>query len=307
LPFVSWTIIYWQLNKFFPWGGYPDTMGGAILQLGQYLITGWYHLYFLLVTVQFYIIFPLMAWFLRGNRKWFGVILALSALLQLGVTAIIQYDWGVIPGFGQAVLAYAQVEIINYQFYFLAGASAAIYLGSYLGWVRKNLRTIFIASISMMTFGVSIYFFNLSIGETPSRSSGVFQPAMMAAWLGVVGLLWVVGEYLMKLEGGKVLKWSKIAAELSFGVYLVHMLPLQVLMLPIVQESLGLSTLPPYLITEVTGVLTIVGTVVLVVFLRFTPLSQVLTGRPQYSFAPLQIKSILRSSGMLLTSFRREN
>lgn len=305
LPFVAWTIIYWQLNKFFPWGWYPDSFGAALVQLGQYLVTGWYHLYFLLVTMQFYVLFPLLAWLLRKGKRWAGVILAVSVGMQLAGTGIMQYGWSIIPGILQGVLSYAQVEIFSYQFYFVAGALAAIYLNRYVEWVRENLREVGLISVALTIFGGSWYLFNLNIGEVPFQAAGVFQPAMIAVWLGIVGCLWVLGEGLMKLHDKRLLRWSKSITELSFGIYLVHMIPLQILMLPTVSGSIGLASLPSVVLTIVTAILTIGLAVGLVMIFRLTPFSHVLTGRPQYSFAPLQWNAILRSSGMIFATLRQ--
>lgn len=293
IPFVVWTIIYWQLNKFFPWGDYPNDFSGALLQLGQYLITGWYHLYFLLVTMQFYIVFPFFARLLKFSKRWLGLIFLLSATLEALSTWFLQYDWSAIPNFLQPILSYSQVNVISYQFYFLSGAVAAIYLAKYLTWVRTHLLTVAPITLALTLFGISFYFFNLSLGFSPQQASSVFQPAMLAIFAGVVGILWCLGEYLMKLKSSQLLRYSRLATELSFGVYLVHMLPLQILMLPAVQSALNYSWFPSALFTLTSVAIVVLTTLCLVFMLRLTPLSSALTGRPQYRFAYIPMLNLL--------------
>ncbi len=53
--------------------------------------TAWYHLYFLLVSMQIYLVFPLILWLVRKTAGHHGVLLAISAVIQLALTSWLMY------------------------------------------------------------------------------------------------------------------------------------------------------------------------------------------------------------------------
>src|SRR5262249_27821974 len=83
VPYVIWSAIYTGLGLITT----PLPPTAALIQLGCNLITGaaCYHLYFLVVTMQFYLLFPLFLWLLRVTRGWHGWLLALGAVLQVAI------------------------------------------------------------------------------------------------------------------------------------------------------------------------------------------------------------------------------
>jgi peptidoglycan/LPS O-acetylase OafA/YrhL len=65
VPYVIWSVIYSGLALITT----PVPPTAALIQLARNLLTGtaWYHLYFLVVTMQFYLLFPLFLRLLRAS------------------------------------------------------------------------------------------------------------------------------------------------------------------------------------------------------------------------------------------------
>lgn len=283
VPYLAWTVIYWQLNRAFPWGGYPDSWPQALGQLGQDLSVGWFHLYFLLVTMQFYVAFPLVSWLIRRTRGRHVQLLVASAALQVVWTAGMQYAWAYLPGPLQAVFQTAQVGLWSYQFFVLVGALAAVHAQEVGEWIRERSRLALGLALGALAAGEGVYLLNVRLGQPPNEAQGVFQPATILLFGGVVLGLWLLAERLLRSRapGGAFRRGLRWAGETSFGIYLSHMVALQVLVLGPVRTALGLDQLPLVQSGVATWLLAAAGTTALAIALRYTALSRLLTGRPR--------------------------
>ncbi|MFZ0216685.1 MAG: acyltransferase [Candidatus Dormiibacterota bacterium] len=283
LPYVAWTLIYWQFNRWLPWGGFPSTFPASLGQLGQDLAQGWFQLYFLLVTMQFYLVFPLVAWLVRRLRGHHLHLLLVSAALELAWLAMMQYGWSSLPGVLQAVYSQAQVELPSYQFFFVAGGLAAAHMTEIAAWLRRHVWGLTLAAIGLVALGWALYAMNLLLGEAPATAAGVFQPAALAMFGGsMLGLGLIAQRFAdTRPPAGRFWRFFGWAGEISFGIYLSHMISLQLLSLPAVQSALRLDQLPVPLTGVAVWALTVAGSVVLVTTLRHLPLATILTGRPR--------------------------
>jgi surface polysaccharide O-acyltransferase-like enzyme len=80
---------------------------------------------------------------------------------------------------------------------------------------------------------------------------------------------------------GRLWRGVRTASRASFGVYLAHMLPLQLLLLTPLAALAGLSALPLPIQAPVVLAVVLAATAALVAALQRTALSVVLTGRPR--------------------------
>lgn len=285
LPYVAWTLIYWVLTLSMTW---PP--GPGLRTLGGNLLTGWFHLYFLLVTMQFYALFPVLAWLVRRTRGRHWWLLGASVAFQLLFTSFVQYGWYQLPWVLQQVLSYGQVEFPSYQLFFIAGALAAVHLPECLAWIRAHTRWAVAGTAAMVAVGEGWYWLNLLLGEPPANASGVFQPAIiLLALAGVVGL-WLLAERWLTSYSldGRLWGLIRMSANASFGIYLSHMVVLLA-----ITSSPFLAVLPTWKLPWMAGsivrfVMVMVGTVAIVAISRRTPLSKVLMGRPRLRHSPPQ-------------------
>ncbi|MGH7912040.1 MAG: acyltransferase, partial [Candidatus Dormibacteraceae bacterium] len=289
LPYLVWTLIYWQYNRFFPWGGYPDTLSASLWQLGTNLLNGWFQLYFLIVTFQLYIVFPLIAWIVRKTEGRHLLLLAVTGGIELLWLYAMQYQWPRLPGALQAVFGHAQAEIWSYQFFFFVGAVAAAHKDRLIDLLRRHRRSLAAAVPALLAIAFGLYALNLALGQSPLQAAGVFQPAIVPVFFGSLLGLGLLAQRLADTKAPTSLVWRLFvwAGEISFGIYLSHMLALQLLVLPQVQ-ALGLDLLPAPVDGVVTWALTVLFTVLLVTVLRHLPFANALTGRPRRPFSTLR-------------------
>ncbi|MBO0704226.1 MAG: acyltransferase, partial [Candidatus Dormibacteraeota bacterium] len=271
VPYLAWTVIYWQLNRAFPWGGYPDSWPQALSQLGQDLGLGWFHLYFLLVTMQFYVAFPLVSWLIRRTRGRHVQLLLASAAVQVTWTGAMQYAWAWLPGPVQALFQSAQVGLWSYQFFVLVGALAAMHAHEVREWIRAHSRLAPGLALGALAAGEGVYLLNVRLGQPPAGAQGVFQPATILLFGGVVLSLWLVAERLLRdrTPRGSFQRGLRWAGETSFGIYLSHMVVLQLVLLDPVRQALGLDGLPLVQAGLATWLLAAAGTTALAVGLRY--------------------------------------
>jgi peptidoglycan/LPS O-acetylase OafA/YrhL len=281
IPYLAWSVFYWGLS-----GQAAAPLPQAAQQLGTDLGLGWFHLYFLLVTMQLYLVFPLLAWVIRRTWRWHWALLIGSAAVQVGLTAWIQYGWESMPWLLQQWFAYAQNEVTSYQFYFLVGGIAAARLPALLAWFRSHRRALLVVIVAAIAAGEAWYGANLLLGEPAIMASGVLQPALVLLVVATLLGLWLLGDRWLRthpLDGRlwRLIRWS---GENSFGIYLVHMLPLWAIVylspLVAIQAALGL-TQPAWwpVLTLLRFAVAMALTAGLVVAIRWSPLSKALTGR----------------------------
>ena len=92
IPYLCWTVIYFLY--LLPRAHYA-TPAAALRGLARMAETGYYQLYFLLVIMQFYLVFPLVLMLLRRTRGHHGLVIAAAAVAQVAIA--IMMHWDVLP------------------------------------------------------------------------------------------------------------------------------------------------------------------------------------------------------------------
>src|SRR5207248_4209556 len=239
--------------------------------------TAWYHLYFLLVTMQVYLLFPALLKLLdatRGHHKW---LLLGSAVVQVGVVWFMTYQ----PlGVSYQTITHLFATVLPYQFYTLLGAVVAMHFEAVHAWVGRHRLLIACAVVVVLAGTELIYFRTVHNGTWPQVASDPFQPYLIPWFLTVITAIYALSTRwaARRTSDGRSAKVVSWAANRSFSIFLVHPLALALLAPAIgpVADRLG----SPWT-TLVIYVATIVLTVLFVEILRRTPMSRALTGRPR--------------------------
>jgi peptidoglycan/LPS O-acetylase OafA/YrhL len=193
--YVTWSAIYYAFD-----GSGRGPFPSAFLHDLQ-TADARYHLYFLLVSMQIYLLFPVFRWVLRkteGHHVW---LLAAALAYQLALTTSLHYGVGRHGPLAQWLNGAAQgYWVESYVLYVVAGAIAGWHFEALCAFTRRHLdsvrRIALVAGIGVIagvgTFALEIYGF----GATPANASAVFQPVVVVeavafGWaLLAGGLLW---------------------------------------------------------------------------------------------------------------------
>lgn len=142
VPYVVWTVIYFAYTAATPESGFPyyrwtreSVMSlGAARTFATLLLTGYYHLYYVVVLAQFYLLFPLLWRALQRWRHWhwpFAVAAFVAQLaLDLGVRA------GALPHFDTG--KFQSRIVLSYPLYLVVGMIVALHYGEIRTWVANH-------------------------------------------------------------------------------------------------------------------------------------------------------------------------
>jgi peptidoglycan/LPS O-acetylase OafA/YrhL len=252
VPYVVWTVIYTGLQQV------PVPVSDPVATLVRNLLTGtgWFHLYFLLVSLQFYLVFPAFRWLLRATRGHHAWLLAASAALQVALDVVLH-------GLDSP---YAGSVFVSYPFFLVLGGVVAMHRDRVDAWIRTHTRAVVAAFV--VTGVAAEGWYQLTVPAVGAIvATDVFQPVMIPWVVAVCALFWAAGAAWRP-------QWVGRASDRSFGVFLVHPAILWALTVG------GTVQLIPAPWSSVAAYAVAVGGSLLVVEgLRRTPLSLVLTGK----------------------------
>ena len=284
IPYVLWSMYYVYYG-----GALKHGIGFYLSTLGVDLIQGtaWFHLYYLLVTMQFYLVFPLFVWLVKKTRGYHRWVLAASLGLELLMMVVFQYapNW-MTTGVGQPLLWIVQNRhqvVFTYQFYLVLGALAAVHLDQIEAYIRDHGRTLVVGLMATALAMAAYYGLSVTVWQEPvGFAANVFQPLMPIYSLFVILSLYRLGQRWLQARSQS--RWRSATwaitwvADLSFGIYLIH---------PAVLEELTtrfLWLLGPFtrlVITPVTALLTLAISALIVRGMAATPWAVYAIGRDQ--------------------------
>ena len=280
VPYLCWTLIYFFY--LLPTSHYSSP-AAALHGLERDLAIGYYQLYFLLVIMQFYLVFPLLITFLRWTRGHHGLVLAATVLAQLAITSLTQLQ--LLPSLLQQ---YSQPDGLSYPLYLVGGCIVALHFEQVDAWVRSHARLIVTLTVVAALVAEGFYFLGqygvtsafgpdyraLTGGDSP------FLPTVIPFNVAVIACAYLAGVALTRPNRSRVTKAIvRTGVDDAYGVYLAHLLVLNAL-LWLGWGSL-ISVIPwPLLILMTVGIV-FAFCVPLTELLARTPLAMPLTGRQQ--------------------------
>ena len=279
IPYLCWNVIYFFY--LLPRAHYA-TWTAALGHLGYMIETGYYQLYFLLVILQFYLVFPLVLMLLRRTRGHHGLVIGVAALLQVLLT--IGMHWGLLP---PLMLRWGQQDALSYLLYLIAGGVVAFHLEQADAWVRRHARLVMAYTV-VTALGAEAIYFLAQHGVTTVLGSGSdpFQPSVIPFNVGVIACGYLAGVALVRPgRSRRTQALVRIGSDNSYGIYLAQMLFL------VYMTEHGwtrLDTVLPWpLVCLLVVVVVFACCITLTALLARTPLAVPLTGRKQQPWSTL--------------------
>ncbi|MGF6887185.1 peptidoglycan/LPS O-acetylase OafA/YrhL [Nocardia sp. GAS34] len=294
IPYLAWSVLYWVYSIVA--GLHPgESMKSALWRLVFETATGgaWYQLYFLLVTMQVYLLFPLILKLLRATRGHHRWVLAVSATLQVGALYLMVHP-PVETGRPAGIWNHLFATVLPYQFYVVLGAAAAWHIESVTAAIRRFGPLLLGGGLLATVVSELIYFRQLR-ELAPWQASNVFMLHLLVCYTLIIAAQYTLSSWWAAHRRedhatARIVKWG---SDRSFGVFLVHPLALQILapVIPDLQSAFGLLWG-----TVVLYICVLTMAIAATEVLRRIPGSLWLTGRPMLHTDPF----------VLVRRFRRE-
>ena len=276
VPYVVWSVLYWLV---YAWR-YRSV---DVRQLAVQLLTGTaeYHLYFLLVSMQVYLVFGLLVRLVRATAGHHGALLAGVSAWQLALFWLLHDvlpSWHSQPHWVTVLAGYAQQLLPFYLAYVVAGALAAVHLERTQSWVLAHGRLLALVVVMSAVVAEAVYLVQVATGTPPFPAADVLQPVMVPYALVVTAGLLALGlRYALRRRPGLVASAVGEGSRISFGVFLVH--PLVISLLLTLPVGRVLTAAGPPLTSVLIWLVTVLVSIAAVEVIVRTPLSLPLTGR----------------------------
>jgi peptidoglycan/LPS O-acetylase OafA/YrhL len=286
VPYLVWTGIYWVFTMIV--AGSWDQAGSL---LWNYLVFGYYQLYFVVVLLQLYLVFPLLLRLLRASKHHVAVMVG-SGLFALALAADLHYTqyFGVV---GQVTKSIASVwpwarDPITYQEQFVAGVLVALHFDQVRVFVERRWRQVIALGVVVGVVATWWYLIAVWAGSDTGHASDLYQPVAFLWFTAAVAALecgtwaWYRRQVRRAAQPGGPRRWPRLfsaeyLAGLTGGIFFCH-----VLFLNLIRTALGDTGIAPHLgwagLVALTFVLTIACAGVGTGLLLLTPLRWVLTG-----------------------------
>jgi peptidoglycan/LPS O-acetylase OafA/YrhL len=274
VPYLVWSLVYSAIGL----AAAPRSWSESAITVLYNLGTGqaWFHLYFLLVSLQFYLLFPLFQLLLRATAGRHGRLLAGSAVLQLALD-VWMHDPAA-TGAKAAYLHFAGSYLISYQFFLVLGGVVALHRQQVDAWVRSHRRTVVAAVVVTGLGAEGRYIWEITHGANPMFAGDVFQDIMLPWSVAVVAGFYAIGATWADRRGDDFgSRFVERASDRSFGVFLVH--PTILWALTAAGANSPAAHLPAPLSSFVVYPIAVLGSLAFVELVRRTPFSLMLTGK----------------------------
>jgi peptidoglycan/LPS O-acetylase OafA/YrhL len=279
IPYLCWTVIYFFY--LLPTAHYPS-LAAALHRLASMAETGYYQLYFLVVIMEFYLVFPLLLMLLRRARGHHGLVIAAAVAAQVTMSTLIH--WHLLP---TLMRDYQQEDALSYPLYLIGGAVVAFHLEEVHAWVCGHARLIVALTVTAALAAEGVYFLAQD-GVTTVLGSGSdpYQPSAIAFNVGAITCGYLAGVALVRPgRSRRTRAMVRLGSDDAYGIYLSQMLFITALSWFGWKQLNGVMPWP--LLCLLTVGIVFACCITLTSLLARTPLAVPLTGRKRQPWPSL--------------------
>ncbi len=224
-PYLTWSAIYFLTD-----GGLHASLP-VLERFLRDLSNGdaKFHLYFLLLTMQLYLVFPAL---MAGLRRWPRAVIPAvwgGFAFQMLFTAAVHYRWR--PPVLGVWFSRPDEVLPSYAFYVIGGIAAALHFDEVTIWIRRHYRLLAAGSAATVALSIVSFLLDMSfLGYTPMKAAEVFQPANVIEAVAVTAAEFGLGLWMAERASRSRLAFLARASDVSFGLYLAHPLLLGALL-----------------------------------------------------------------------------
>ena len=201
VPYLGWSFAYFIIYTL---GGFYNFDLNNILGV-VFLGKGEYHLYFVVILIQLYLLFPL----LKTALEWLGIPVTLMLVLALHLGFV--FNSGTFPLMDRL--------FIPYLIFFVPGMVWGVYYGR-LKTLIEHFGGVRIGAMVFYLFTAGLY---LNARYYPESSLGIWPQLWQVFSLGSIGLLMVISTFFVtKLKTPEQKTTVMTLSTATFYVYLAH-------------------------------------------------------------------------------------
>ena len=250
------------------------------------LLTGYYHLYYLIVIMEFYLLFPLLMRFVRRYSRWHTHIMVFALVWQIAFGVFVSPHL-----FGFRISGVLQTRLItSYAIYIIGGMIVALHLDPIHEWICAKARWIvaFTVASALVAEVLSYLTRHGSLPAYVKTGTNIFSPAILPFNIGAILCVYLLGVYLVGPQRRlRTRAMVKSGSDNSYGVYLSQMLWIPFLLR--LRNALGFHIPWPVAAPLALVLVYFMGYVFTALMAR-TPLARAVTGRGQVSWSSLRPK-----------------
>lgn len=277
VPYVCWTVIYFLISV----PGQSLSLSGGLSHFGYLLGTGYYQLYYLIVIMQFYLVFPGLVWLVRRTDGHHVMLVVLALVVQIVISSLMH--WRVLPSGMRGY--WATREVSSYLFYLLAGMVVALHLEEVHTWLGRHGRRVFLATVTAAALAETWYVAAQDhLASWLGSPSDPLQPVVIPFNVGAIACVYLFGVWLVAPgRSRRVRAMAMSGSDNSYTVYLAQMLFVYALA---DVGWRGLESVVPWPLVAAAGTaIVFCACVLLSSTLARTPLAVPLTGRKRESWS----------------------
>jgi len=231
VPYIAWTIIYFFYTSLIPVKHFPfySVTHSKIFSLAGWhyfdhlFLTGYYHLYYLIVIMEFYVLFPLFLTFVRRFSSWHWVIVLVALAWQITYGALLDSNHFFIhlSGVQQTRL------ITSYPIYLVGGVIVALHLDEIHDWIVSHARLIVTLTISFGVVAEVLSYLDRYAWLPYYLRTGtyVYSPTIVPFNIGAIFCVYLLGVHLVSPKRSERTRAAvRSGSDNSYGVYLSQML-----------------------------------------------------------------------------------
>ena len=232
IPYFVWTFIYFVCTNF-SFAMLASSPGVVALKLVQLTVAGegYYHLWFMVTILQFYLLFPLFKNLISWSKSRPIITLSICFIVQFLLLCFYWYQVPVVfdnirSPWLKTLLAYRDRIFISWFFYFVLGGFAGLYmekLRELLGRIRVVNVILFLCSL------VFIFGQLMKTGRLDPTNAYIFNNQFTGP-LNYMMMLYIVSSFIiiydlsqtLFLKNRFIMNGLKTFGRYSFGCYFVH-------------------------------------------------------------------------------------
>ncbi|NHN28562.1 acyltransferase [Paenibacillus agricola] len=236
LPYIMWSILY-----VFVFDNQGVTLWNEIVKLPTYLTTGtaMYHLWYVVMVVPFYFIFPLLQqvvrWILNvctQRQIYLGLwvlVFAYMMLIALQPSIANAFIAWNIPVLTPLFAEYSDRNTIFFFLYFVIGMVAGLNLPSWKQFLEKwtiGVISLYALTTCVLLYRIITHFYSNGSFKIHYNDTLLLQPLMAVFLVFSIMVMYIIAIKFYERANPKCQFWLNYIGHYSYGAYLAHALML---------------------------------------------------------------------------------